>query len=130
MFAIRTAIAAAVLSSCAAGQGWLDTARWYVPPQPGELRYLADFNADGFDDVVRFNGVPASPTDWTGFRVLFNDGLGDFTTPGPLVSFPVSPDVFRPVSSAVTPLVALQMLLRDDWVYRSSSLVAARQPWR
>ena len=97
MLSIRIAIATAVLSSFAAGQGWLDTARWYVPPQPGELQYLGDFNADGFDDVVRFNGVPGTPTNWTGFQVLLNDGLGDFTTQGPLVSFPVSPDHYRPV---------------------------------
>jgi len=97
MYAIRTALAAAVLSAVAAGQGWLDTARWYVPPQPGELQYLGDFNADGFDDVVRFNGVPGSPTDWTSFQVLLNDGQGDFTTQGPLVAFPVSSDLFHPV---------------------------------
>jgi len=98
MYAIRTTIAAAVLSAVAAGQGWLDTARWYVPPQPGELQYLGDFDDDGFDDVVRFDGVPGNPTDWTGFQVLLNDGQGDFTTPGPLVSFAVSSDLFFPVS--------------------------------
>ena len=97
MDAIRTAIAAAVLSSFAAGQGWLDTARWYVPAQPGEFHYLADFNGDGFDDVVRFDGVPGSPTHWTAFQVCLNDGLGDFPTHGPLVTLPVSANLFRTV---------------------------------
>ena len=97
MHAIRTAIAAAVLSAFAAGQGWLDTARWYAPTEPGEFQYLADFDADGFDDVVRFSGATGSQLDWAGFRVVFNDGLGDFSTEGPLVSFPVSSDLFRPV---------------------------------
>ncbi len=97
MRAIRTVLVAIVLSPLAAGQGWLDTARWYVPSQPGEFHYVADFNGDGFDDVVRFNGVPGSPTDWTAFQVCFNDGLGDFPTQGPLVSLPVSSDFFRPL---------------------------------
>ena len=81
----------------AAAQGWLDTARWYVQPQAGEFHYVADVNGDTFDDLVWFAGLPGTPTDWTGFKVFFNDGTGDFPTQGPLVSLPVSSGYFRPV---------------------------------
>jgi FG-GAP-like repeat len=90
-------LAPLALAPRAAAQGWLDTARWYVPTQAGEFHYLADFNADGFDDLVWFSGVPGSPTDWTSFQVWFNDGTGQFPVHGPVTALPVSPNFFRPI---------------------------------
>ncbi|MBM3984684.1 MAG: VCBS repeat-containing protein [Planctomycetes bacterium] len=86
-----------ILASSAAAQGWLDTARWYVQPQAGEFHYVADIDGDGFDDAVWFAGQPGSPTDWTGFRVHFNDGRGDLVPSGHLVLLPVTPGFLRPV---------------------------------
>ncbi len=87
----------AVLAPSIAAQGWLDTARWYVQPQAGEFHHVADFDGDGSLDAVWFAGQPGSPTDWTGFRVFFNDGQGDLVPSGPLVSLPVTPGFLRPV---------------------------------
>ena len=89
-----------VLAACAAAasaQGWLDTARWYIQPTPGEFHYVADVDHDGDDDLVWFGGVPGSPTDWTSFRVAFNDGTGDFPVQGPQVTLPSGPGFQRPV---------------------------------
>lgn len=79
------------------GQGWLDTARHHAHPSQGEVHYIADFDQNGVDDFVWFEGVPGTPTNWEGFRVLFNDGTGDFPGSGPLVSFPMNGHRFRPL---------------------------------
>jgi len=61
-------------------QGWFDAPRLLEIAEGGECHALGDFEGDGDEDLLWFEGEPGA---WTGMRVLFNDGTGEFSA-GPL----------------------------------------------
>lgn len=95
--AVAVVVFSIALAPLAAAQGWLDTARWYAPSPQAEFHYIADFDGDGFDDLVRFDGTGGTNPDWASFRVWSNDGEGDLSAVGPTVTLPVSANLFQTV---------------------------------
>ena len=80
-------IALFTLAIPASAQRWLDTPLFVPEAQSGRFGGIGDVDGLGGTDLILFEGPPASPADFTGFRVYFNDGSGDFT-PGPLTPLP------------------------------------------
>lgn len=80
MKTLPTLLGLALLAPVSSAQGWLDAPRLLEIAEGGESRQLGDWEGDGDKDLAWFEGAPGS---WTGMRVLFNDGAGEFTS-GPL----------------------------------------------